>query len=110
VFTDRLEIIRPGHRLDSLTPEQIRADVSNRRNKVLAKHAAKILPYRGLGMGVPRALDARQKIDLRTSGRQTSSRRWCGEWRPRKSQRTSPGKSQRKSPEKSPGKWASPPM
>jgi hypothetical protein len=64
VFTDRVEIISPGHLPDSLTPEQIRAGVSNRRNKVLAEHAARILPYRGLGTGVPRALDAWPKIDL----------------------------------------------
>ena len=38
VFTDRVEIISPGHLPDSLTPEQIRAGVSNRRNKVLAEH------------------------------------------------------------------------
>lgn len=44
--------------------EQIRAGVSNRRNKVLAEHAAHILPYRGLGTGIPRALDAWPKIDL----------------------------------------------
>ena len=64
VFTDRVEIISPGHLPDSLTSEQIRAGVSNRRNKVLAEHAARILPYRGLGTGVPRALDAWPKIDL----------------------------------------------
>jgi ATP-dependent DNA helicase RecG len=49
---------------DSLTPEQIRTGVSNRRNRVLAEHAAHILPYRGLGTGVPRALGAWPKIDL----------------------------------------------
>jgi len=64
VFTDRVEIISPGHLPDSLTPQQIRAGVSNRRNKVLAAHAAHILPYRGLGTGVPRALGAWPKIDL----------------------------------------------
>jgi len=64
VFTDRVEIISPGHLPDSLTAEQIRTGVSNRRNKVLAEHAAHILPYRGLGTGVPRALRAWPKIDL----------------------------------------------
>ncbi|MDO9482927.1 MAG: putative DNA binding domain-containing protein [Hydrogenophaga sp.] len=64
VFTDRVEIISPGHLPDSLTAEQIRTGVSNRRNKVLAEHAAHILPYRGLGTGVPRALGAWPKIDL----------------------------------------------
>ena len=64
VFTDRVEIISPGHLPDCLTPEQIRTGVSNRRNKVLAEHAANILPYRGMGTGVPRALGAWPKIDL----------------------------------------------
>lgn len=64
VFSDRVEIISPGHLPDSLTPEQIRTGVSNRRNKALAEHAANILPYRGLGTGVPRALGAWPKIDL----------------------------------------------
>ena len=64
VFTDRVEIISPGHLPDSLTAEQIRTGISNRRNKVLAEHAAHILPYRGLGTGVPRALGAWPKIDL----------------------------------------------
>ena len=64
IFSDRVEIISPGHLPDSLTPEQIRTGTSNRRNKVLAEHAAHILPYRGLGTGVPRALHAWSKIDL----------------------------------------------
>ena len=64
VITDRVEIISPGHLPDSLTPAQIRTGVSNRRNRVLAEHAAHILPYRGLGTGVPRALGAWPKIDL----------------------------------------------
>lgn len=64
VYADRVEIINPGHLPDSLTPEQIRSGVSNRRNKVLAEHAANILPYRGLGTGIPRVLGAWPKIDL----------------------------------------------
>ena len=64
IFADRVEIVSPGHLPDSLTPEQMRTGVSNRRNKVLAEHAANILPYRGLGTGIPRALGAWPKIDL----------------------------------------------
>lgn len=44
--------------------KQIRTGVSNRRNQVLAEHAAHILPYRGMGTGVPRALYAWPQIDL----------------------------------------------
>lgn len=64
IFADRVEIISPGHLPDSLTPEQLRTGTSNRRNKVLAEHAAHILPYRGLGTGIPRALHAWPRIDL----------------------------------------------
>ncbi len=64
VFTDRVEIISPGHLPDCLTAEQNRTGVSSRRNKVLAEHAANILPYRGMGTGVPRALGAWPRIDL----------------------------------------------
>lgn len=64
VFADRVEIISPGHLPDMLTPEQIREGKSNRRNKVLAGHAAHILPYRGMGTGIPRALQAWSKIEL----------------------------------------------
>tara|TARA_B100002003_G_scaffold211561_1_gene208046 strand:- start:2046 stop:3059 length:1014 start_codon:yes stop_codon:yes gene_type:complete len=53
VFSDRVEIISLGHLPDALTSEQIRAGRSNRRNKVLAGHAAHILPYRGMGTGIP---------------------------------------------------------
>ena len=39
VFADRVEIISPGHLPDSLSPEEMRTGVSNRRNPVLAEHA-----------------------------------------------------------------------
>ena len=64
IFADRVEIISPGHLPDSLTSDQIRTGISNRRNKVLAEHAANILPYRGLGTGIPRALNAWPRIEL----------------------------------------------
>ena len=54
----------PGHLPDTLAVEQIRSGRSSRRNQVLAEHAAHILPYRGLGTGIPRALGAWPKIDL----------------------------------------------
>ncbi len=66
----RFVIYRPGgnHQSralpDSLTREQILAGRSNRRNKVLAEHAAHILPYRGLGTGIPRAVGVWPRIEL----------------------------------------------
>lgn len=57
IFTDRMEIISPGHLPDSLSTEEIRWGKSNRRNPTLTDHAVKILPYRGLGTGIPRVLE-----------------------------------------------------
>lgn len=66
VFRNRIEIISPGHLPDNLTVENIRAGNSNIRNPILASYVAKgVLPYRGLGSGVPRALDAWPDIDFR---------------------------------------------
>ncbi|MGH8016834.1 MAG: RNA-binding domain-containing protein [Opitutaceae bacterium] len=56
VFAERVEIISPGHLPNNLTVENIKAGNSNIRNPILASFAAKLLPYRGLGSGVLRAL------------------------------------------------------
>lgn len=56
IFADRIEIISPGHLPDSLSTEQIRQGKSNRRNPTLTNHAVNILPYRGIGTGIPRVL------------------------------------------------------
>lgn len=57
VFNDRIEIINPGNLPDHLTIEKIRAGNSIQRNPILASFVAKgLLPYRGLGTGVRRAL------------------------------------------------------
>jgi ATP-dependent DNA helicase RecG len=66
VFRDRIEIISPGHLPNCLTVEHIRSGNSNIRNPILASYVAKgLLPYRGLGSGVPRAIGAWPKIDFR---------------------------------------------
>ncbi|MCV4265285.1 hypothetical protein [Pseudomonas capsici] len=44
----------PGHLPDVLDTEKIRFGLSNRRNPTLTSHAVHILPYRGLGTGIPR--------------------------------------------------------
>jgi len=64
VFQNRVEIISPGHLPNNLTIENIKAGNSNIRNPILASFAAKILPYRGLGSGVRRALKAWPNIEL----------------------------------------------
>ena len=59
VFDNRIEIISPGHLPNNLTVEKIRAGNSNLRNPILASYVAKgLLPYRGLGSGIKRALEA----------------------------------------------------
>lgn len=64
VFVDRIEIISPGHLPNNLTIENIKNGNSNIRNPILASFAAKILPYRGLGTGIRRALKEHPHIDL----------------------------------------------
>ncbi len=64
VFVDRVEIISPGHLPNNLTVENIKAGNSNMRNPVLASFAAKLIPYRGLGSGLLRALRAWPHIEL----------------------------------------------
>lgn len=58
IFTDRIEIISPGHLPNNLTIENIKNGNSNIRNPVLASFATRLLPYRGLGSGIRRALNA----------------------------------------------------
>lgn len=64
VFADRVEIISPGHLPDSLNIEAIRRGVTNRRNPTLTDHAVQLLPYRGLGSGIRRALGAWAEVDF----------------------------------------------
>ena len=64
VFSNRVEIISPGHLPNNLTLENIKAGNSNIRNPILASFATKLLPYRGLGSGVLRALKAYPSINL----------------------------------------------
>lgn len=64
VFQNRVEIISPGHLPNKLTIENIKAGNSNIRNPILASFATKILPYRGLGSGIRRALAAHPAIDF----------------------------------------------
>ncbi len=64
VFSDRVEIISPGHLPNNLTIENIKRGNSNIRNPILASFATKLLPYRGLGSGILRAIRAYDAIDF----------------------------------------------
>jgi ATP-dependent DNA helicase RecG len=76
VFRDRIDIISPGHLPDSLSIDDIRHGKTNRRNPTLSEHAFRLLPYRGMGSGIPRALDEWPAIDLisEVSGNQFTAR------------------------------------
>ena len=64
IFSDRIEIISPGHLPNNLTIENIKSGNSNIRNPILASFATKLLPYRGLGSGIRRALKAHENIEF----------------------------------------------
>lgn len=65
VFDNRIEIISPGNLPNNLTVAKIRAGNSNIRNPILVSYIAKgLLPYRGLGSGIKRALDDWPDIDF----------------------------------------------
>ncbi|MBK8972118.1 MAG: putative DNA binding domain-containing protein [Hahellaceae bacterium] len=64
VFADRVEIISPGHLPNNLTIENIKMGNSNIRNPILASFAPKVLPYRGLGSGIKRAIKAYPDIEF----------------------------------------------
>ncbi|MBL4761439.1 MAG: putative DNA binding domain-containing protein [Gammaproteobacteria bacterium] len=64
VFSDRIEIISPGHLPNNLTIENIKNGNSNIRNPILASFATKLLPYRGLGSGIRRAIKAYPDTDF----------------------------------------------
>lgn len=67
VFDNRIEIISPGVLPNNLTVEKIRLGNSNMRNPVLASFGTFVLPYRGAGTGIRRALKAWPEIELDNS-------------------------------------------
>ena len=64
IFSDRIEIISPGHLPNNLTIENIKTEIPNIRNPILASFATKILPYRGLGSGIMRAIKSYPDIEF----------------------------------------------
>jgi ATP-dependent DNA helicase RecG len=64
IFDDRIEIISPGHLPNNLTVANIRSGTSNMRNPILSSFATRILPYRGLGTGILRALREYPEIEF----------------------------------------------
>lgn len=64
IFADRVEIVSPGCLPNNLTVEKIKMGQTHVRNPMLATFASKMLPYRGIGSGIRRALKAYPHIDL----------------------------------------------
>ena len=56
IFTNRIEIISPGTLPEHLTTELIKLGSTLRRNPVIAQHAERLIPYRGVGSGILRVL------------------------------------------------------
>lgn len=64
IFDNRVEIISPGRLPNNLTIENIKNGVSIPRNQLIVSFASKLLPYRGVGTGIIRALQSYNKIEF----------------------------------------------
>ncbi|MCP4214533.1 MAG: hypothetical protein GY765_07740 [bacterium] len=64
IFDDRIQIISPGQLPNGLTIENIIYGNSVARNHVIASFAGKLLPYRGLGTGIKRAVKEQPNIQF----------------------------------------------
>jgi ATP-dependent DNA helicase RecG len=64
IFDNRVEIISPGHLPNNLTVANIQSGNSNMRNPILASYATKVIPYRGLGNGILRAIKEYPAIEF----------------------------------------------
>jgi len=65
ILSDRIEIISPGKLPNSQTEQTIQNGLSIPRNPVLHSMAQYVLPYRGLGTGITRALAVYPSIDFK---------------------------------------------
>jgi ATP-dependent DNA helicase RecG len=64
IFKDRIEIISPGVLPNHLNEENIRLGISIARNPILLRYASRLMPYRGVGSGILRALSKYPNIDF----------------------------------------------
>lgn len=64
IFDNRVEIISPGCLPDGLTVESIKLGTAVVRNPFIASFCAKIMPYRGLGSGIIRALKEEPDLEF----------------------------------------------
>lgn len=64
IFSDRVEIISPGHLPNNLTVENIKSGNSVSRNPIIASFASRLIPYSGIGTGILRALSLYPNIEF----------------------------------------------
>lgn len=64
MFDNRIEIISPGRIPNSLTIENIINGQSISRNPILHQNAQFLLPYKGMGSGIPRAIANYKHIEF----------------------------------------------
>lgn len=64
VFDNRVEIISPGRLPNNLTIDNIKNGNSNIRNDIITSFATQILPYRGIGTGIRRAIKNYPEIEF----------------------------------------------
>jgi len=65
IFSNRVEVISPGHLPNNLTIEKIKNGNSIIRNSTIASFMSKILPFRGLGNGIRRAIKEHPDTDFK---------------------------------------------
>ncbi|HEY9165696.1 MAG TPA: RNA-binding domain-containing protein [Candidatus Kryptonia bacterium] len=64
IFDNRIEIISPGKLPNTQTIDKIKAGTSIVRNSILFSNARYVLPYVGIGSGIPRALSFYSDIEF----------------------------------------------
>ena len=64
IFDNRIEIISPGKLPNTLTIENIKAGISVIRNPILYSNARYLLPFKGAGSGIMRALKNSPDLEL----------------------------------------------
>ena len=64
IFDNRIEIISPGKLPNSISIANIKCGISVMRNPIITSFSTKLLPYRGIGSGIVRALKHYKKIEF----------------------------------------------
>lgn len=64
IFDNRIELLSPGKLPNSISIDNIKHGISVVRNPIITSFATKLLPYRGIGSGILRALKHYDRIDF----------------------------------------------